>query len=139
MADPSALVEATFDLIRAHPEVSGGTVDFFDGAAPDNQQPPWIQAFADPGFRMSTAWDVSSDLLDLTITTICVGSDARTSRRVVDWVTEALLNARPDVAGWAPHKIRQTSGTYTREDLDIADLWHTTPTWRVRAHAQETS
>lgn len=138
MPEPSALVDATFDLIRAHPKFLDDTVSFFDGQVADQQQPPWVQGFFDPGFRESTAWAQSSDYIDLTVTTICVGTSARTSRRVADWIVDALLEVTPVADGWECHPIKQGPGRDVREDNDIASLWTTVPTWRVRAYTKDT-
>lgn len=138
MAEPSAVPEAVFDLIRAHADVLSGVVAFHDGQAPDGQDPPWIQGSADPGFRESTARRQTSDYIDVTVTTICVGNSSRASRRISDIAHQALLHVTPTADGWTFQPIRRGPGRETVEDNDLAGLWHTTPTWRVRAYEQET-
>lgn len=138
MAAPSLLVDAIINLLDDHPSLAGivwdGTRRTADGQPSlDGLPPPWVQVHADPGIRDHTSWCADSDLLDMTVTTVCVGGSARAARLVADWVVDVLLNARPSVAGWETWEIRQAGGSGAREDIDIPELWTCTPTWRVRA------
>lgn len=129
MGDVQAHADALLALARAAPPVTPA-LTVYDGAVPDQTQPPYAVAYIYVETPDATSMTGASDHIIARMYTHAVGSNAAAARAVAQRLRSGLLDARPTIAGRSVAPIQhEQSQPPERDDstgvvvMDQLDVW----------------
>lgn len=115
------MIKEHYDAVRA---LIPSTVRVYPWSVPDTPAYPYVCIWGDPGNESSGGPDGDSledvpDVLDLRIRATYAGLTGDSVLIVCRNVRAALSRKSPDVAGWSPSKLRQSSLQDVQTDTGV--------------------
>lgn len=125
--------EAVLDLLTPLAVLDIPVYEVRDGGQqtiPNAAQPPYVAIHMVPQRALGPTFEAGSTRMVMRIITHSVGNNELAARFISDQVAEALLDARPHIAGRNPAPIRQDVGQDPRVDettgvsvITITEAW----------------